>query len=55
MIPIVHWYTLGNPLPNILGSYNKTTTFVIGNNVGPLDDLINMGFAPFSIINIVVL
>ena len=37
MIPIMHWYTLGNQLPNILGSYYKTTTFVIGNSVDLLD------------------
>ena len=42
MIPLMHWYTLENPLPNIPGSYHKTTTFVIGNNVGPLDYLINI-------------
>ena len=42
MIPLMHWYTLENPLPNIPGSYHKTTTLVIGNNVGPLDYLINI-------------
>ena len=40
MIPIMHWYTLWNPLLNIPGSYHKKTTFVIGNNVGPLDYII---------------
>ena len=33
--------TLGDPLPYIPGSYHKTTTFVIENNVSPLKYLIN--------------
>ena len=41
-IPIMHWYTLGDPPPCISGSYHKTTTFVIGNNVSLLDYLINI-------------
>ena len=29
--------TLGNPLPYIAGSYHKATTFVIENNVSPIE------------------
>ena len=36
------WCTLGDPLPYIPGSYNKTTPFVIENNVSPLKYLINI-------------
>jgi hypothetical protein len=35
MVPIMPWCTLGDPLQYIPGSYHKTTTFVIENNVSP--------------------
>jgi hypothetical protein len=46
MIPIMPWYSLGDPLPYITGSYYKATTFVIENNVIPLEYVINKT-APF--------
>jgi hypothetical protein len=42
MIPIMLWCTSGDPLPYITGSYHKATTFVIENNVGPLEYIINI-------------
>ena len=36
------WCTLGDPIPYITGSYYKTTTFVIENNVIPLEYIINI-------------
>jgi hypothetical protein len=42
MIPIIPWCTLGEPLPYITGSYYKATTFVIENNVIPLEYAINI-------------
>ena len=42
MIPIMPWCTLGDPLPYITGSYYKTTTFVIENNVIPIEYIINI-------------
>jgi hypothetical protein len=42
MIPIMPWGTLGDPLPYITGSYHKATTFVIENNMTPLEYIINI-------------
>jgi hypothetical protein len=42
MIPIIPWGTLGDPLPYITGSYHKATTFVIENNMSPLEYKINI-------------
>ena len=42
MIPIMLWFTLGDPLPYITGSYHKATAFVIENNVSPLEYIINI-------------
>jgi hypothetical protein len=36
------WCTLGDPLPYITGSYYMATTFVIENNVIPLEYVINI-------------
>jgi hypothetical protein len=36
------WYTLGDPLLTISGSYHKATTFVIDNNVSPLEYIIHI-------------
>jgi hypothetical protein len=36
------WCTLGDPLPCITGSYHMATTFVIENNVSPLEYIINI-------------
>jgi hypothetical protein len=36
------WCTLGDILPYIAGSYHKATTFVIDNNVSPLDYILNI-------------
>ena len=44
MIPIMPWGTLGDPLPYITGSYYKATTFVIENNVSPLEYIIKMSY-----------
>ena len=42
MIPIMPWGTLGDPLPYIAGSYHKATTFVIENNMSPLEYIIHI-------------
>jgi hypothetical protein len=41
MIPIMPWFTLGDPLPYVTGSYYKTT-FEIENNVIPIEYIINI-------------
>ena len=42
MIPIMPWCILGDPLPYMPCSYRKATTFVIDNNVSPLEYIINI-------------
>ena len=42
MVHIMPWCTLGDPLPCITGSYHMATTFVIENNVSPLEYIINI-------------
>jgi len=42
MIPIMPWCTLGDPSPYITGSYLKATTFVIKNNVSPLEYIMHI-------------
>jgi hypothetical protein len=34
--------TLGDPLPYIAGSFHKATTFVIENNVSPIECILNI-------------
>jgi hypothetical protein len=36
------WCTLGDLLSYVTGSYHKATTFVIENNVSPLDYILNI-------------
>jgi hypothetical protein len=46
MIPMMPCCTLGNPLTNITGSYHKATTFIIENNVIPLECIPNRDHTP---------
>ena len=42
MIHIMPLCTIGDPLPYIAGSYQKATTFVLENNVSPIEYIINI-------------